>query len=196
MKLGILLLAAGRARRFGSDKRRALLADGRSLLQHSLDRLGETGLPLYVCLGPEDEPRALLPPGVASVICPGAEEGMGQTLAEGVARIPAEWEGLLVALADLPGVTPASVLAVARALRPGGIVMPVYRGQRGHPVAFHQDWFPALRGLTGDTGARQVLRSAGAAVCELPLDDPGLVRDVDRPRDLAALFNPAGAGPG
>lgn len=196
MKCGILLLAAGRGRRFGADKRQALLPNGSTLLQQTLGELRGAGLPLRICLRPGDAiPQGLFAPGEA-LFCPGAEQGMGVSLAQGVAQLPGDWDGVLVALADMPRIKPATVQAVAAALQPGGIVVPLYREQRGHPVALHRDWFAALRALQGDRGARALVDAAGSACRWLPVEDSGVVQDVDCPADLAALFSPAGADPG
>jgi molybdenum cofactor cytidylyltransferase len=63
--------------------------------------------------------------------------------------------------------------------------VPFYQGQRGHPVGFGAEHGEALRGLDGDTGARALL--AANRVARLDLDDPGILRDVDTPDDLAGV---------
>lgn len=196
MTTGILVLAAGQARRFGADKRRVRLAAGDTLLVQSLATLRSSGLPLRVCLRSDDDPAVLGVPSAEALICPGAAEGMGRTLAEGVSQVPEDWQGLLVALADMPRLQASTVCAVAAALQPGGIVVPVCQGRRGHPVGFHRDGFAALMALRGDRGARELLARAGAACREVPVRDPGCLLDVDRPEDLVAVFSPAGADPG
>lgn len=189
MKCGILLLAAGWGRRFGADKRQARLSNGRTLLQQTVAQLRCTGLPLRVCLRPGDDPLYDGFEAAEVLVCPGAQQGMGVSLAEGVAQVPGDWDAVLVALADMPCIRPATVQAVTAALQPEGIVVPVYRGQRGHPVALHRHWFAALRALRGDRGARAILEAAGDACRWLPVVDPGVVQDVDRREDLAALFS-------
>jgi molybdenum cofactor cytidylyltransferase len=194
--IGILLLAAGRSRRFGSDKRLACLPGGRPLLQQTLLTLRAAKLPLRVCLRPGDAVvDDCFEPG-ERLVCPGADGGMGRSLAEGVAQLPGHWQGLLVALADMPWVQPQTLRHLVAALEPGGIVVPLHAGQRGHPVAFHRHWFPMLQQLQGDRGARALIDAAGDACRRLPVDDPGVLRDVDRPADLTAGLSPAGADPG
>ncbi len=187
MSVGILVLAAGKAARFGADKREALLPDGRTVLETTLANCRASGMPVLVCVGQGDEllPRRPFGRNIAWLQCHRAGEGMGGTLAEAVGQIPG-WQGALVALADMPWITPASFRAVAGQLAQDCMVVPVYRGRRGHPVGFGSDFFPALAALGGDAGARQLLDANPDRVRELPLADAGIHRDIDRPSDLAA----------
>ncbi|MFV8817666.1 nucleotidyltransferase family protein [Haliea sp. E17] len=182
---GILLLAAGFGRRFGSDKRSTLLADGESLLVASTRRALASGLAVRVCLRPEDHAlaQALQSLGAAVIHCPRAGAGMGATLADGIARC-GDWDGVLVALGDMPWVAPESFRAVARGLEKARLCRPSYRGESGHPVGFRRDLFGELRRLEGDQGAREIVRRHRAQLRDLPLEDPGILRDIDRPADL------------
>jgi molybdenum cofactor cytidylyltransferase len=69
---------------------------------------------------------------------------------------------------------------------PARIVVPEYRGTPGHPVGFGAAHLPALAALTGDRGARAVLQASATAPVRIDVDDPGVLRDVDRPEDLDA----------
>lgn len=188
MSVGVLLLAAGCSRRFGSDKRLALLSDGRPLLFAAVDSVQRSELPLRVCLRPGDDllRQRLLAVGVAVLECRLADRGMGATLAEAVAQL-ADWHGLLVALGDMPAIRPDSFRQVAAALTADAIVTPTFQGQSGHPVGFGRDFFSALASLDGDIGARDLVGHAGSARRRLPLADPGILRDVDFPVDLTRL---------
>ncbi|MBC7779538.1 MAG: NTP transferase domain-containing protein, partial [Proteobacteria bacterium] len=65
------------------------------------------------------------------------------------------------------------------------LVAPTWRGERGHPVGFHRCFGAELSSLAGDEGARQVLARHHAALQRLAVEDPGVVRDIDTPADLA-----------
>lgn len=188
MTVGVLLLAAGCSRRFGSDKRLALLPDGGPLLFAAVAAIRQSGLPLRVCLRPGDDQlrERLLADSVPVLVCEHAAQGMGATLAEAVAQL-AGWEGLLVALGDMPAIRPQTFRRVAAALATDVIVTPTFSGEPGHPVGFGRAFFPALASLEGDRGARDLVsRARNRRLC-LPVPDPGILRDVDFPADLAAL---------
>ncbi len=187
MKTGILVLAAGKAARFGTDKRLATMSDGRRTLDVTLANARASGLPLSVCLRPGDDQLAqyLGARGFACLRCSRADEGMGATLAQGAANIRG-WDAVLVALADMPWVAPASFRAVAAGLAKNCIVVPVCAGRRGHPVGFGSDFFRELASLGGDTGARVLLDRHPQRVRELSLEDAAIVRDIDVPADLTS----------
>ena len=105
-----------------------------------------------------------------------AQQGMGWSIAAGVAATPGA-AGWLILPADLPLVRPETLQAVARALREHEVVIPFYRGQRGHPVGFGRTCREALLALQGDEGARSIVQ-AGQAM-RLDVDDAGCVMDVD-----------------
>lgn len=186
MTVGVLLLAAGEGRRFGSDKRRAQTRSGQTLLATSIAVIRGTGLPLRVCLRPGEAQLAqqagLQPEEV--IACARARCGMGSTLAEGVAQLPA-WEGVLVALADMPAIQSLTYREVAAALTRETIVVPTWQGCSGHPAGFGADWFDRLANLQGDIGARALVRAAGERRTLLAVADPGILRDIDHPSDLA-----------
>ena len=92
-----------------------------------------------------------------------------------------------VALGDMPRIAPKTVRRVADALSHHPLVVPVWRGQWGHPVGFGAQFFPQLRALQGARGALGVLQGNEACRCELPVEDEGVLLDVDVPDDLLRL---------
>ena len=188
MNIGVLLLAAGSSRRFDGDKRLAELADGRTLLQHALQPIQASGLDYRLCLR-GDEAALAAQHNVreqACLFCDRAQEGMGATLAQAIAREPG-WDAVLVALADMPWLSADTFRHVAAGLARAPIVVPLYRGRRGHPVGFQRGLFPALAGLQGDRGARSVLLRHAGQVLEVGVRDPGILRDIDTRAQWQAL---------
>jgi molybdenum cofactor cytidylyltransferase len=185
MTIGILVLAAGRATRFGADKRLALLPDGRCVINATLANIRDSGLPFLVCLGAGDDALVYRMDElkIPWLRCGRADKGMGGTLSDGVGQI-AGWSGVLVALADMPWIAPATYSAVAKTLSASGIVVPVYDGRRGHPVGFGCEFYPDLVALGGDSGARRLLDVHAARITELLVADAAIHRDIDVPTDL------------
>lgn len=185
MATGVLMLAAGSGRRFGSDKRLATLPHGQTLLDTAVNNALDSGLPVQVCLAPNDNAIAdqLRTRGCRVTLCQQSAQGMGATLANGVLSI-SDWDGVLIALADMPWILPDSFRTVADSLAADAIRIPVYEGRQGHPVGFGRHFYPRLLQLSGDRGAREVIQNHQQNVEEVALSDPGITRDVDTPGQL------------
>lgn len=186
MAVGILMLAAGRSRRFGSDKRRAMLANGQTLLGAALANARTSGLPLQVCLGHSDAELAdlLRGQGYEVQLCRHSGLGMGATLADGATQL-GDWEGVLVALSDMAWIAPDTFRLIADCINSDSICAPYYKGQRGHPVGFGCDFYTELTELEGDRGARALLETFKPRVQRIEVSDSGILRDADTPADLA-----------
>jgi len=183
--VGILLLAGGSSRRFGSDKRLAKLVSDVGLLDATLEQIQATGLPLLVCLRCDDTDLAasLGERGIDCHCCPNSGQGMGSTLADGIAVAP-PWTGILVALADMAWIRAETYSHIASNTDADTICVPTYRQRRGHPVGFGRRFFASLAGISGDRGARQVILDNPKSTVEVSVDDPAIHRDADTPDAL------------
>jgi molybdenum cofactor cytidylyltransferase len=184
-----LLLAAGSASRFGSDKLRHALPHGVPIAVQAARHL-KAGLPRVLAVvrpGSAELAAALEQEGCEVVVCENAAEGMGASLAcaaRAAAQLSPRADGYLVALGDMPFIRPSSIAAVRDALNGGAaLAAPYVHSRRGHPVAIAGRYLPELLALKGDEGARELL--SNHEVLKIPLGDPGVIRDIDRPEDLA-----------
>ena len=188
--LRILILAAGSARRFGSDKRRKRLYGSTKLLQATVEAHLDSGFPATLLLSTRSDDDDLAEFFAAYPVqvfrCRNAEKGMGATLAEAVAKYR-EVEAVAVALGDMPLIQAATLRKLAARLRPGTIVHPLYRSRRGHPVFFSSQYFPELMRLDGDRGAAAILEANQDTCIAVSVDDPGVCQDVDTPEALEEM---------
>jgi molybdenum cofactor cytidylyltransferase len=192
VQIQAILLAAGASRRFGSNKLLASLDGsclaGEPLVVRAARNLRGAAAPVTCVVrdpvGPVANVLARIP-GVAICACSEAHLGMGRSLACGVAA--SAWaDAWLVALGDMPEVNPNTIRRLMDALRSkASIVAPVFAGRRGHPVGFSRHWYPQLLALEGDQGARGLLAEHRSALRLVPVTDPGVLRDFDRPTDCA-----------
>jgi molybdenum cofactor cytidylyltransferase len=112
-------------------------------------------------------------------------EGMGASLRAGAAALPADAGGVFVFLGDMPRVPAAVLQPLADAVSAGApAAAPQFAGRRGNPVLLGAALIPALRALTGDQGAREILRGLGERLALVEAPDDGVLFDVDRPGDL------------
>jgi molybdenum cofactor cytidylyltransferase len=181
-----ILLAAGAARRFGSNKLLHPLADDTPMALAALANLRSAVAHVIAVVRPGEAQleHSLSEAGATVIECANAEEGMGASLACAVSAT-GEVSGWIVALADMPYIRPDTVANIAAALAAGAaIVAPIYQGRRGHPVGISAAFRRQLEALRGDEGARSVLRENPGAIMLIEVDDPGVCRDIDTPADL------------
>jgi len=180
-----LLLAAGSASRFGSDKLRHALPHGVPIAVQAARNLKAELARVIVVVRSADARSAFAAEGCEAVVCERADEGMGASLACG-ALAAGKADGYIVALADMPFVRPTTIAAVRDALAGGApLAAPYFRARRGHPVGIGARFREELLSLGGDEGAKAVLSGHAAELLKIPVGDPGVIRDIDRPEDLA-----------
>ena len=186
-----IILAAGRASRFGAQK---LLAPyGTSTVVRSVvDAMLEVGVDYLMVVGGPDGEAIRASVGGAPVVWvenPDPDRGLSSSVATGVAALPPNVGAALMVLGDQPAVPVHVVERVVKAWRSGGgpVVAPRYRGQRGNPVLFDSSMFSALCGLSGDQGARDLIAADPSRVTMIDVTDPEPV-DIDTPADYDELL--------
>lgn len=186
MSVVALVLAAGRGTRFGSDKRRATLADGRSLLAHSVGRARVVFDDVRVVLREGERGEGFgLPGDCRVIISPDAASGMGHSLAAGArSLLDSPAQAVAILLGDMPWIESATLRQLAAAASASTIVLPRHAGQQGHPVFFGRDFWPALGQLSGDEGARAVVQANRGSCVVIELEDAAVLLDVDTPQVL------------
>ncbi|HEX8931204.1 MAG TPA: nucleotidyltransferase family protein [Actinomycetota bacterium] len=196
-----LVLAAGRSTRMGRPKQLAEL-DGRPMLEHVLAALAAAPLDrVVVTLGAHAATvleRVDLH-GAEPLVVDGFEAGMGHVLARGVEAL-GEPDALVVCLGDQPLVGPEVVAELVAAWRGGAgpVVSAAYGGRQGNPKLFDRTVLAELRGLGGDTGARELLAAHPEWLTVVEVGTIGDDADVDDERGLAEVAaryaNVRGAG--
>ena len=188
-----ILLAGGAGKRFGGGKLLATLADGTPVGARAAATLIAVLPDTIAVVRPGDEALAamLRDAGAFVSVCPASVEGMGASLAHGIAVADAASTGYaigyVVALADMPWISAETIDRVARAIEEGApIAVPRYQGKRGHPAGFGNAYRGDLLGLSGDTGAKALI-DAASDIRWIDVEDAGIIADVDVPVDLARL---------
>lgn len=196
-----LVLAAGSSQRMSHANKLLQEVNGSPMVLAVVRCLEESGLePLVVVTGHEaDEVETALEGSHARTVRNlRFEEGMGTSLAAGVAALDDTVDGVLVALADMPRVSVSTIRALLEAFRSvdvgtASVCVPVYRAKRGNPVLWSSSFLPELARLAGDVGGRTLLSEHAEAVREVIVDDPGVLMDVDT-RDALDRLRQEGHG--
>lgn len=180
-----ILLAAGASRRFGRPKLVEPLPDGTPIAIAAAQSLRAV---VPHCIAVVRDAHDTLSDGLRRtgfevVICGEADRGLGASLSCGV-RATREARGWMVALADMPFVSVATLRAIAPRMSEHKIIAPSYGGQRGHPVGFGRCFEEELLALHEDRGGREILSRHADALELIPCNDAGVLRDIDRVEDL------------
>lgn len=183
-----LVPAAGMSARMGSPKQ--LLPFGeKTVLQTVVDTLLEANLDgILVVLGHRaDAVRdSLAGRPVLFHLNPDYRKGMFSSILSGLSVLENSANAALIALGDQPNVRASVVKKVAAAYRNGnkGIVVPVYRGRRGHPALVDLGrYYCEIRSLSGEEGLKPVMRGHPGDTQEVEVEDEGVLRDIDTPEE-------------
>jgi molybdenum cofactor cytidylyltransferase len=191
--IAALVLAAGRSSRMGGPNKLLAEIGGRPLLRMVVEAtLGSQARPILVVTGYQRErvETALAGLPVTLVHNPNYAEGLGSSLKAGIAALPAEADGVVVCLGDMPQVDAGLIDHLIGAIDPdkGALVaVPTIEGKRGNPVVWSRRFFPDLMAVEGDVGARYLIGRYGEAVVEVPVSGAAALTDIDTPQALAAI---------
>ncbi|WFU10681.1 molybdopterin-binding/glycosyltransferase family 2 protein [Rhizobium sp. CB3090] len=194
ISVAIVLLAAGKARRMGEGGPHKLLAefDGIPLVRRSAaTALASDASAVVAVTGHrrEEIEQALDGLAVERVHNPDYASGMASSLVAGISPPTVQRaDGVLVMLADMPGVTSDDLKTLIAAFRKANgqaIVRAVSRGKRGNPVILPRAVFDAVTRLEGDVGARHIIETAGLPVIDVDIGDAAHL-DVDTPEAVLA----------
>lgn len=188
-----LVLAGGLGRRMGGTSKLLRAWRGEALVRHvSQSALAAQLAGVTVVTGHQDVDIRNALDGLAVEYAHASEyaDGMSATLKAGLKALPDETDGVLVLLGDMPRVTPSIINRMVAAYSPDdgrAIIVPTCRGRRGNPVLWDADFLSEMQALTGDQGARSLIAKHADRVCEVAVEDEGVLLDVDMPDDLSRL---------
>lgn len=190
-KIAALVLAAGRSSRMGARNKLLELIDGKPMVRRVVEaiRASDVGAVVVVTGHQGDQVRAALA-GLDTAFVDNADfaDGLSTSLRAGVGALPADIDGMLVCLGDMPETRAGDIGRLIAAFNPlegRSICVPTHGGKRGNPVLWAARFLPEMRNLQGDVGARHLIGAHADEVCEVPVDEPGVLLDLDTPEALA-----------
>ncbi|MCW3475023.1 molybdopterin-binding/glycosyltransferase family 2 protein [Limobrevibacterium gyesilva] len=189
-----VVLAAGKSTRM-APYNKLLIADrtGKPMIARVVDNVLSSGArPIVVVTGhrAEDVRAALGGRPVTFVHADDHESGLSASLKAGIAAVPATVSAAIVCLGDMPLVTGRIIdrLIASYDTDEGRcIVVPTHQGKTGNPILWDRRYFPEIRALSGDVGARALLKRHMEQVEEVEVKDDSVLRDFDTVDSLATL---------
>jgi molybdenum cofactor cytidylyltransferase len=187
-----IILAAGRSTRMGGPNKLLAELGGKPLVRIVTEQaLASRASSVIVVTGHQaDEVRnALQGLNVTFAHNPDFAEGLAGSVKTGISEVPADADGAVICLGDMPLIDAGLIDRLIEAFAPNRgnlIAVPVSDGRRGNPVLWSRRFFHELMTLDGDIGARHLIARHGEAVAEVPVEGFGAFLDIDTPQALEA----------
>jgi molybdenum cofactor cytidylyltransferase len=192
-RIAAIVLAAGRSTRMGGPNKLVAEIAGRPLVRIAAEEaLASRARPVIVVTGHQraDVERALAGLPIRLVHNPDFAQGLGTSLKAGIAAVPADVDGVIICLGDMPQVDATLIDRLIAGFDPDRgalVVTPTFEGSRGNPVLWSRRFFPDLMAVEGDIGARHLISRYGEAVIEVPVEGKAALVDVDTPEALRGV---------
>lgn len=191
-KIAAIVLAAGLATRMGHNKLTAEIG-GKPLIRGIVEAVARSHVSKIVIVTGNDAADVLtaldgLP--VVQAHNPDFREGLSTSLKTGIRAVGEAFDGAIVLLGDMPGVSTQIVdrlIAAFNSDEGRAICVATHRGKRGNPVLWARRFFPEILSLDGDIGAKHLITANEDSVCEVESEDDGPLVDVDTPAALESF---------
>ena len=187
-----IILAAGASTRLGRPKQ-LLMIDGKPLLVRVIQAAVNSDLDqIVLVLGHQaaDIQKALcshlVHPKLKVVVNRDHKTGMASSLQAGLRQIPNGFQTVMILLADHPFTDSSIINHLLSRFNNSSktLCVPTYRGRRGHPVCLSQQFYDDMMSLSGDIGAREIIRNYSGQLLEVELDSDQAFLDIDTDADL------------
>ncbi len=193
-RITALVLAAGRSSRMRGANKLLTPIDGKPLVGHVVDAALQSSCDRVVVVTGHMQAelaQALAGRPLTLTHNPDFADGLASSLKAGLAAVPADADGVLVLLGDMPDIDRRLIDRMIAAFSPAdrrSIVVPMANGRRGNPVLWSSAFFAEMRELEGDAGARALIDRHEDQVAEIVVEHRGPLVDLDTPEALAAYL--------
>jgi molybdenum cofactor cytidylyltransferase len=191
--VGAIVLTAGKSERMGGHPKALLRFRGKTFLEHVQSAIGSSGIPTTVIVvGHHRDEIAAAFPSLSLVFNPNYEQGMSTSVQAGIRALPSGLEGAGVFLVDQPLIDPETIAALVSHVRPGRIVLPIFKDRPGHPVFFASDLFQEILTLRPDQGLNVVVKRDPSRIVPVTVTNGGILEDIDTPDQFSNLLQELG----
>jgi len=194
MQPAAIVLAAGGSRRMDTGNKLLMPLGAGTIVAAVVDTVVAAGFDPVVAVTGYDEGAvraALEGCQVQFAANPHWERGLSSSLRAGLAALPPEADGTLVALGDMPLLKVGTLRRLKETFEQAGgerIVYPAYEGRQGNPVLFPRRLFPALLALEGDLGGKQIMQTDKEEALALAVDSQEVLMDCDTDDDYHTIL--------
>ena len=182
-RIAAIVLAAGSSSRMGDHNKLLLKFHDQTMVSHVVDQLvASNASDIVVVTGNdyEDVTKSIIQK-VEFTHNPDYNQGLSSSLKAGIAALPSSADGVMICLGDMPYITSNHYDRLIAAFAPGKIVVPTSNGKIGNPLIFSREYFKGFKDLSGDKGARKLLKEYPKQVVQVDLGTDAIFNDIDTP---------------
>ena len=190
-----LVLAAGSSKRMGNLNKLIAEVKGKPMLNHILDALSSIKLEdILIVTGHQNKKveEVITNENAKIIYNPDHKKGLSSSLKRGLDALPKNTDGILVCLGDMPLITHEIIEKLILSFDPvegRSICIPVVGRKRGNPVLWSSKFFPDIKKISGDIGAKTLLDKYSDEVYEVPINQDEILIDIDTPEGLDSINN-------
>jgi len=188
--MACVIIASGLGRRFGADKLAHRLPSGLSILEQTVQCYQAHFAKVWLVVRPERANQFSSIEGVEVLTNKYADLGMSQSIICAVQNATTDL-GWLFALGDMPYVSASTIKEISTRVvaedlaAAETIVQPSHKGKPGNPVFIGKSFATKLSALTGDVGAKQLIKQVSKdQLVRINVNDSGIHQDIDVPQDI------------
>lgn len=182
-RIAAIVLAAGTSSRMGDQNKLLLKFNDQTMVSHVIDQLvSSNASDIIVVTGNdfEDVTKSIMQK-VEFTHNPDYNQGLSSSLKAGISALPSAADGVMVCLGDMPYITSIHYNHLIAAFALGKIIVPTSNGKIGNPLIFSKEYFKDFEGLSGDKGARKLLKTYPEQVVQVDLGTDAIFNDIDTP---------------
>ncbi|MFH0843480.1 MAG: nucleotidyltransferase family protein [Bacteroidota bacterium] len=178
-----IILAAGESKRMGSPKM-LLPFGGKTLIEKVIENVvsSRAGNTIVVLGSSADEilDRIEVLP-VRHCYNENYSEGMLSSVKCGFSKLPEKYDAAIVLPGDYPGIGAGVINMLIESFSESSkkIVIPLFRGKRGHPILISYQLREEVMRLSPEKGLRELMEKFPVDVLEVELNDQAVLKDID-----------------
>lgn len=159
IKIGVVILAAGEGKRYGSNKLLDIIK-GRRLFEHTLEAVRDLDISKVIVTGYDEVEEYAASMGISAVRNNLPEEGISRSIKLGLPAV-SDCDAVIFTVCDQPGVTESTFTRLIEGYKKSGLglaSMGQEDGTLGNPCIFNKKYYAELMELSGDTGGKRVIK--------------------------------------
>jgi molybdenum cofactor cytidylyltransferase len=187
LEIWAVVLAAGESKRMGSPKM-LLPFKGKTVIETVVEKISDSQIEnIHVVLGAGKDEIIKLIEKLPVKYCfnENYQQGMHSSVICGIKSIPDDFKAMMVFLGDQPMITADTINQVLSAYKKTGkgLVMPVFKGKRGHPLLIDRKYTYDIENLISEGGLRNLATKFPEEVYEVNVNASEILRDIDTKED-------------